>query len=417
MEDLRSERLGALNKLDQHNKIDGDSHLTIREAGRLLLSEDRNERSEFFRRHAELSESTARSYRASWDDFLSWCESEGEIALPASPKGIGSYLKARARLSVGTLRNRISSIRLVHRKLEASDPTGREPASNIWKRLLDMKKAEESDQPSVESLSPSGYLPSEVLEGRSTLLGEYFQSVYGSEGQRRPSDEEKREEARRRQKAQQVWLDPAIEKDLASPERLTSDQKKLIPEPEYVLSVLRNRAILLLMATGDISRSEIPRLGVMDVFVEPAPGQTERIDEEEGDGQDISKSEGEIELEEYLTQGLSDEESVSGGNKTFSDRTGKPLIHLGIRKKSGMPDRLLRIEEGTSPRLCPSRSLVAWIVGAGLETGPLFRSFTAHGSLKASRISPPSVNLLLQEAAKQADLDPSDWTPSRLTEE
>ncbi len=60
---------------------------------------------------AARSPSTLRSYKASWDDFISWCDGAGLSAMPAAPETIGLYFAARAgQLSVATLRHRLAAI-------------------------------------------------------------------------------------------------------------------------------------------------------------------------------------------------------------------------------------------------------------------------------------------------------------------
>lgn len=165
------------------------------------------------------------------------------------------------------------------------------------------------------------------------------------------------------EKARGTWSDEFVETVYATPARLTGDQRELIPEVSYDLVALRDRALLLLMAAGGARRAEIVRLDVTDVV---PSGET---------------------------------------------------ILVGIRKKNGMPKRVIRAEPVEELRFCTARAVAAWILAGGLGEGPLFRSFDPHGNPKRTRISLSSVNYLLDQRAEDAELNPDEWTTSDLRKE
>jgi hypothetical protein len=92
-------------------------------------------------------------------------------------------------------------------------------------------------------------------------------------------------------------------------------------------------------------------------------------------------------------------------------------ILVGIRKKNGMPKRVIRAEPVEELRFCTARAVAAWILAGGLGEGPLFRSFDPHGNPKRTRISLSSVNYLLDQRAEDAELNPDEWTTSDLRKE
>jgi hypothetical protein len=370
--------------------IAGSSSLTRAEAAQLLRSEKRSDLSEFFHDHTSLAESTARTYRSSWEDFASWCRSGDEEALPARPETVARYLESRSGLALSTLRNRISALRFVHGLFELEDPTREAPVVKIEKRLSREKRREEERRSPAEDLETSSYTPSDILRGGGEILEDYLSRIF------EPEDNEEADASgrrRKRERALQIWQDPVIERVDVSPERLTEPQRRLVPEATFDLPVMRNRAVLLLMAAGELSRAEAQRADLIDVFV-------------------IRETNDDVDLDQYLAAGLEGD----APRDAMSGYPEVPVVHVGIRKKSGMPDRVLRLKEADSVRYCGARALTAWIVGAGLSSGSLFRSFTSHGHLKDQRIAASSINLLIQQSAEEAGLDPEEWTPSRLAD-
>jgi len=330
----------------------------------LLTSEERSRVDRFFFEHSDLASTTAETYSASWWDFLSWCRSHQREAVPSRPDIVADYLEDRRHFSLSTIRNRLSAISFVHGDLGLSDPTSEGRAAEARKRITQEKREQETRSPG-ERLVSQPYPPSQIIHGGLSLLQEYLADLReGNTSAVQEEDDTKSDRWKswrgRHEQARETWKDPLITVDEASPGKLTEEQKKLIPDPAFSLSVMRDRALLLLMATGDLSRPEIARMDLVDVVLE-------------------------------------------------DDR-----LTVGVRRKNGMPDRAVRLSASDSIEVCPVRAISAWIVGAGLVGGALFRAFDAHGNLKSARIGLSSINLLVRNAAEIADLDPEEWTPSQL---
>ncbi len=304
-----------------------------------------------------LSESTQRAYRASWRDFVEWCRKEDETILPADPNAVSRYLQGRATgLALPTLRNRISAIKHYHKVSGLEDPTTSPEVADAWHLISEEKKSEAGPQSAPESGKVS-YPPKRILREGDDLLAEYFK-------QKANSNKDLEETYRR---ARETWTDDLIDTQEVTRFNLTEKQRQLIPELEYDLETLRDRALFLLMACGAAGRSEVVRLDVTDI-----------VPTEEG-------------------------------------------IRIGIRKKNGMPKRVFVTKESAVlpalPQTHPAKAVSAWIIAAGLAEGPLFRSFDSHGNLKLTRMSLSSVNYRLGQLAEEAGLDPDDWNTSRLKEE
>lgn len=297
----------------------------------------------------ELSPSTQRVYRGSWRDFVGWCSDQDIAVLPADPDSVATYLRERHHLALSTLRNRLSAISHYHEVSGLDDPTDSLVVSDLWHQISEQKRSKEGRRSGAESPEMS-FPPSKILQEGPALLPEHL----GRLAEQNEVLEEKLE------KAEGTWCDELIETAYATPDRLTSDQRRLIPEVTYDLVALRDRALLLLMAAGGARRAEIVRLDVTDVV---PSGET---------------------------------------------------ILVGIRKKNGMPKRVIRAEPVEELRFCTARAVAAWILGGGLGEGPLFRSFDPHENPKPTRISLSSVNYLLSQRAEEAGFDPDNWTPSDL---
>ena len=304
-----------------------------------------------------LSERTQRVYRASWRDFVEWCQKESETILPADPNAVARYLEDLASsLALPTLRNRLSAIKHYHKVSDLEDPTTSPEVADAWHLISEEKQSEAGPRPAPESGEVS-YPPTKILREGDELLPEYFE-------QKAASSEDLKETY---QRARETWTDELIDTQEVSAFNMTEEQRQLIPEVEYDLETLRDRALFLLMACGNAGRSEVVRLDVTDV-----------VPTEDG-------------------------------------------IRIGARKKNGMPKRALLTHESAGipalPKEHPAKAIAAWIIAAGLEAGPLFRSFDSHGNLKPTRMSLSAVNYRLGQLAEEAGLDPDDWSPSRLKEE
>lgn len=364
----------------------------LKEIREVLREGDARALLRFFGEVEDFSESTARTYRTSWTDFHSWCVAEDWEALPARPQALAQFLRDRSDLSMGTLRNRVSTIGTAHRLARFESPTKTDAVKRVLQELSKQEATEDSERSPGEKLQAGPYSPTDILKGGPSLLEEYLEDVLGngdtpgtgSEAAEDQSRAGSRSGASNRKRACEMWRDPVIEKTKASARRLTTEQKSLIADPAFGLPAMRDRAALLLMAEGKCSRAELARLDLIDVYVEETDTEVS----------------GEEELERHL-----------------SDEPLPKEVRVGVRQKNGMPDRVLRLGEEEDLRLCPARAVTAWIIGGGLEGGALFRPFGSHGSLKERRIGTSSINLMVEKAAGNAGLDSSNWTPSRLSED
>ena len=113
---------------------------------------------------------------------------------------------------------------------------------------------------------------------------------------------------------------------------LTDDIRAMVDATEVALIDARDRALILLGFAGAFRRSELVGLDIEDC----AFGK---------DGLTVSLHR----------------------SKTDQD---------GARRKIGIP-------YGSNPETCPVRTVQAWLAEAGAETGPLFRSISRHGQVRA----------------------------------
>lgn len=299
-----------------------------------------------------LSDSTRQVYRASWRDFVGWCQSKGVPALPADPEAIAAFVRERDDLALSTIRSRISAIRHYHRDAGLDDPTRSLEVQDTWYKISEEKRSKEGRRSGAETAAGRtvpAFPPRQMLEEGVSLVPEHFRRAGGEEA------------LERWEVTRETWVDEYVPQDEASARRLTTGQRRLIPEVDYDLPVLRDRALLLLMAAGGVRRSEVARLDVPDVFVA-----------EDG------------------------------------------TLCVGIRKKNGMPKRLLWVPKFEELHYCTARAVAAWILTAGLTEGPLFRSFDSHENLKRTRIALSSINYVLEQRAEEAGFDPDAWPTSRL---
>ena len=74
---------------------------------------------------ASVAENTKTSYRAGWAQFCAWCETENQIALPATPVAVAAFLAhlAESGKKAATLSLRCAAIASAHRAADAIDPT------------------------------------------------------------------------------------------------------------------------------------------------------------------------------------------------------------------------------------------------------------------------------------------------------
>ncbi len=76
--------------------------------------------------------------------------------------------------------------------------------------------------------------------------------------------------------------------------------------------------------------------------------------------------------------------------------------------------RRIGIPFGSSPHTCPVRSLRAWLDGAGIADGPVFRDVSRRGRVGAVRLSDKAVARLVKRAARAAGLDPARFSGHSL---
>lgn len=76
--------------------------------------------------------------------------------------------------------------------------------------------------------------------------------------------------------------------------------------------------------------------------------------------------------------------------------------------------RLVAVPYSGTPSLCPVRRLQAWLDGAGITEGPLFRHVDRHGRVAPARLSGQAVSELVRRAARRAGLDASAFSGHSL---
>lgn len=72
------------------------------------------------------------------------------------------------------------------------------------------------------------------------------------------------------------------------------------------------------------------------------------------------------------------------------------------------------IPHGANPETCPLKAVRAWLKGAGIEEGPLFRSVNRHGRVASARLSDRAVALAVKRAALAVGLDPDRYSGHSL---
>jgi len=312
--------------------------------------------------HTDFSETTLRVYRAAWRDLLQWwarsldediAEIESVMRKHGQPlvpfEAIAGYLEERSDLAWSTLTSRRQAIRLVYEEIDALDPFEQPPVKKVWRRIQRQKR-EEGSSPDPEPK----HRPAEVIEQGLDLLSTHIGSL------REGRDVEEMSPFELMRKDLTYLSHKTVRTDSLDP-----DQKSLIPEPTYDLQVLRNRALLLLVAASDATRAQLTGISFSDVHL--------------------------------------DEESES-----------EP-IRIVLRGSEGRPESVLRLSVAPELRFCPARALASWIVAAEIKGGPVFRSFTPHGKPKDEGIRPQSINHIIRRRAKMVDaLAASEWSTRRL---
>ncbi|MCS3940276.1 integrase [Salinibacter ruber] len=83
-----------------------------------------------------LSENTRKAYQRGWEDFLSFCESHGLEAAPATEQAVALYLSDRAEdLATSTLSQRMAAIQHAHDERDLESPTRSKSVQNVMKGI------------------------------------------------------------------------------------------------------------------------------------------------------------------------------------------------------------------------------------------------------------------------------------------
>jgi integrase len=70
--------------------------------------------------------------------------------------------------------------------------------------------------------------------------------------------------------------------------------------------------------------------------------------------------------------------------------------------------RLVAVERGAHSDTCPCATLKSWLLGSGVENGPLFRGISRHGAVGQRRLAGRAVARILQRRAAAVDLGDLD---------
>lgn len=310
---------------------------------------------------SDLKDSTLQGYRSTWRDFLEWAAQRGQVGSPVHvesraiaellrPETIAEYLDDRSHLARSTLNSRIRGIRYVAEGLSGDEESvDSDQVQKAWENIRARKREERKS--SKEGSALARYGAADVIEQGPRLLQKHL-SVQGKEKQARDLKYLSRHQT-----------------DLA---HLTEEKMQIVPAPEYDLPALRDRALLLLVATAPVSRASLLRLRVEDIC---PPGTYPDPADVEGDHGPIGVV-GHGQRDAYLMEVIPS------------------------------PD--------PGPERCPSRALAAWVLAADLTGGPLFRRLTPSGTVTDQSIAGQTVNHVIRRWAERAGLDPGKWTTRRL---
>jgi site-specific recombinase XerD len=144
---------------------------------------------------------------------------------------------------------------------------------------------------------------------------------------------------------------------------LTDDIRAMVDAADAGLIGGRDRALILLGFAGAFRRSELVGLDVEDCAV----------------GKD------------GLTVTL---------RRSKTDQTGE--------------GRRVGIPYGSNPETCPVRTVQAWLEGAAITAGPLFRSINRHGKVQEGRLSGIDMARVTKKLAARAGLDPAKYAGHSL---
>jgi len=96
---------------------------------------------------------------------------------------------------------------------------------------------------------------------------------------------------------------------------------------------------------------------------------------------------------------------------------GKDGLTLTVRRSKtdqNGASRKIGIPYGSSPETCPVRTLQAWLELASIGIGPLFRSISRHGRLRAARLAGIDVARVVKKLADRAGLDAAKYAGHSL---
>lgn len=82
--------------------------------------------------------------------------------------------------------------------------------------------------------------------------------------------------------------------------------------------------------------------------------------------------------------------------------------------QTGAQPELVVIPHGGHPRRCPVTALSAWLDGAAITTGPVFRPVSKGNHALNRRLHPESVNTLVRNAIRRAGTDPAGYSAHSL---
>ncbi|CAM3437973.1 hypothetical protein [Salinibacter ruber] len=318
---------------------------------------------------SDYSSSTFQSYRAAWRDLLSWWSGsrdpdvwttrlEKESARLVPFQAIASYLRDRKELAWSTLTVRRQAISLVYDHHDIPSPFEEAEVQKTWAEVRKQKREEKS------ASRPTGtaHRAAEVIENGLELLKNHSEN-------RRDREDMSEEELFRRDMEY-------LPEETSSAEDLSPAQQDLIPEPGFEYKTIRNRALLLLIATTSATRTEIVGIRVEDIHLR-------------GEGTFL---------------------------RSEADKAEDAPLQVGLRDDEGNLESVLHLRQELELHYCPARAVASWIVRARLEQGLLFRPLTPQGKPKRSgAIQPQAINHVIRRRAEEVEkLDPTEWTTQRL---
>jgi integrase len=96
---------------------------------------------------------------------------------------------------------------------------------------------------------------------------------------------------------------------------------------------------------------------------------------------------------------------------------GKDGLTVTLRRSKTDQDaagRKIGIPYGANPATCPVRTVQAWLDGATVVDGPLFRSINRHGQIQPGRLAGIDVARVIKKLANRAGLDSAKYAGHSL---